>query len=530
MASDDSRTPPGADPTHPRVAQALALEGPRKDVDRSKGEVQGAEPLPRGAKAERESKRERKLRRKAERLTRDARRPLDSWERYRALVDALEDANDLVDLADHKARFALVIMGAINVVVFFLATRGGSFGGDTGGLLAWLGPFLVVYALVSAFYFLQAIESLRPRKPTANISPPADGGLQEHPLGLRFYEDALRREVDEYRAAWRDLRIGQLNAELAIQIHIVSGINRAKYAALQRLYRGLQVLTLMAAALISAEAFSLAEGKMPTFSAPKLKAGKPSRGGLKLLGSPERIAVSGIKETSGIAYHAKMDHLFVVGDTGRLAELDPDGRVVTSDKIGGDLEDVTVHTPTGNLLLVSEKKSELILWDPIAHQEMRRWHLDPAIALGEEPGDRNQGFEGLAFREDPAKPGGGVFYVTHQRSPPALLEIAFDLDRPSGELGAEVVLSRWNLAGHEDLTAVAYFAARNRVLVLSDAEDRILVMGGGAVDETVLLPGLQQEGLAFDGRGALWVADDRAGLLRFDGAQKALFDGLQQGR
>jgi uncharacterized protein YjiK len=530
MASGDSRTLPGADSSHPRAAQALAPEGPRKDVNGSKGEGLGAEPLPRGAKAERESKRDRKLRRKAERLIRDARRPLDSWERYRALVDALEEANDLVDLADHKARFALVIMGAINVVVFFLATRTDSMGGGTGSLLPWLGVFMVIYALVSVYYFLQAIESLRPRRPAANISPPAEGGLQEHPVGLRFYEEALRREIEDYRAAWRDVRIGQLNAEIAIQIHIVSGINRAKYAALQRLYRGLQILTLMAAALISAEAFSLAEGKIPSLSAPKLKAGKPSRGGLNILGTPERITTSGVKEASGIAYHAKLDRLFVVGDTGRLAELDPEGRLVASDKIGGNLEDVTVHTPTGNLLLVSEKKSELILWDPMAHRELRRWHLDPAIALGEQPGDRNQGFEGLAFREDASKPSGGVLYITHQRSPPALLEIAFDLDRPSGELGAEVILSRWNLAGREDLTAVAYFAARNRVLVLSDAEDRILVMGGGAVDETVVLPGLQQEGLAFDGRGALWVADDRAGLLRFDGAQKALFDGLQQGR
>jgi uncharacterized protein YjiK len=530
MAAGDSRTPPGTDPPQPRVATASLPEAPSREGDGTRRTAQAPEPLPRNGKGAKESKHDRKLRRRAERAVRDARRPLDSWERYRALVDALEEANDLVDLADHKARFALVIMGAINVVVFFLATQGGRLSSGEGGLFVWIGPFLVIYALVSAFYFLQAIESLRPRKPTATISPPAEGGLQEHPLGLRFYEDALRRGIEEYRAAWRELRIGQLNAEMAVQLHIIAGINRAKYTALRRLYRGLQILTLMAAALISAEAYSLLEAKLPSLSAPKLKAGKPSRGGLNVLGTPERVTTSGVKETSGIAYHAKLDRLFVVGDTGRLAELDPEGRLIASDKIGGNLEDVTVHTPTGNLVLVSEKKSELILWDPKGHTELRRWHLDPAIALGEEPGDRNQGFEGLAFREEPSRPGGGVFYLSHQRTPPALVEIAFDIDRPSGELGPDVVLSRWKLTGREDLTAVAFFAPRNRILVLSDAEDRILVMGDGAVDEAVVLPGLQQEGLAFDGGGALWVADDRAGLLRFDGAQKALVDSLPQGR
>src|SRR6188768_4111318 len=56
-------------------------------------------------------------------LRKDAIRPLDSWERYRALTDALDEAIDLVDLADHKARFAIVIMAAINVVLFFVAVR-----------------------------------------------------------------------------------------------------------------------------------------------------------------------------------------------------------------------------------------------------------------------------------------------------------------------------------------------------------------------------------------------------------------------
>ena len=43
----------------------------------------------------------------------DSVRPSIPRERYRALVDSLEEAQDLVELADRKARFALVIMGAL---------------------------------------------------------------------------------------------------------------------------------------------------------------------------------------------------------------------------------------------------------------------------------------------------------------------------------------------------------------------------------------------------------------------------------
>ena len=65
---------------------------------------------------------DKRLKREAK-LRAESARGLDPWERYRALVDALEDAKDLVELADRKARFALVIMGALNIAFFFLATR-----------------------------------------------------------------------------------------------------------------------------------------------------------------------------------------------------------------------------------------------------------------------------------------------------------------------------------------------------------------------------------------------------------------------
>src|SRR5713226_2221266 len=55
-----------------------------------------------------------KLTKKQKKLLKDSHRALDSWERYRALTDVLDEATDLVDLADHKARFALIIMTAIN--------------------------------------------------------------------------------------------------------------------------------------------------------------------------------------------------------------------------------------------------------------------------------------------------------------------------------------------------------------------------------------------------------------------------------
>jgi len=81
---------------------------------------------------------------------------------------------------------------------------------------------------------------------------PGAVGLEDYPMGVRFFADVLARDVNAYRSVWRSLHVGQLNAEVALQVHALAKINRAKYGALARLYRGLKALTVLTAGLITA--------------------------------------------------------------------------------------------------------------------------------------------------------------------------------------------------------------------------------------------------------------------------------------
>lgn len=201
-----------------------------------------------------------KLTKRQKKLLKDSHRALDSWERYRALTDVLDEAIDLVDLADHKARFALIIMTAINAVIFLLGARTDVIKDLPEGIRPWMVVGFVFYILVSLYFFFQAIESLRPRKSQPHVRYAGESGLEEHPLGIRFYEDILSRDVEAYRRAWREIKIGQLNAELAVQAHALAQINQAKYNALRRLYRGLQIMILMATALLTIGAIAYWRG------------------------------------------------------------------------------------------------------------------------------------------------------------------------------------------------------------------------------------------------------------------------------
>jgi uncharacterized protein YjiK len=240
------------------------------------------------------------------------------------------------------------------------------------------------------------------------------------------------------------------------------------------------------------------------------------------LPSPERFTDVGTREPSGVVYHARLKHLFVVGDEGVLVELDKAAHVVRVDRVKGNLEDVTVHTPTGNLVMISEAKSELIYWDPVAHVRKARWELDTAALLADADasGGRN-GFEGLGFREERGRPGGGVFYLARQKPPHVVVGFTFDPERtPSGPLVPEVV-SRWTLK-KADLRSAFFSPALGRLLVIS-RKGLTLVGLDGQEDKAIPLPGEQPEGVCLDDDGTLWVADDPGGaLLRFPHALEVL--------
>jgi uncharacterized protein YjiK len=473
-----------------------------------------------------------KRRKREAKLLAESTRSLEAWERYRTLVDALEEANDLVELADRKARFALLIMGALNVSFFFLVTRSELVDTLSPWLRGFLGFYLLAYAAVALYFFLQAIETLRPRRYRPQLSYPGEAGGEHFPDGLRYYEDVVLRDLEAYRRAWREVRFGQLNAELAVQNHVMARINFDKFRSLRRLYAGLRVLAVLAGGLLAMLALSLLGSARPlplssrkASAFPVAGAGNPllAPADLRSLGPAVPVRAEGLVEASGIAWHPALKRFFAVGDRGTLAELAADGSVQQLRRVRGNLEDVTVHLPSGRLVLLAEKKGELVVWDPRKEKETARFPLDVAALLDREPADRNQGFEGIGFRAEPGLPGGGTFYLVHQRKPARLIALSFDPLAPPRPLGAADVHARHALKPYEDLTAVTWSDALASLLVVADSEDRLLLVSpAGTIRAAVALPGDRQEGIALDPEGALWIADDRQGLFRIPGALAAL--------
>ncbi len=207
-------------------------------------------PTPAPAADEREARRRaRSVRRQVEAAGR-----MDPELRYRVLLSILKMETDFLDLADKKARFALVIMSALNAAVVVVAMKG-SAGIGTNDIWGWtLSGIAGLYAAATLYYIWAAIESLRPRgqrgRCTANLPTTVEEAAS---MRVLFHVDIAKRDRQEFRDLWSELRLDNVTTELADQLHLVSSINVLKFSALERLYRGVGVMTVLLTAFFLVE-------------------------------------------------------------------------------------------------------------------------------------------------------------------------------------------------------------------------------------------------------------------------------------
>jgi hypothetical protein len=177
-------------------------------------------------------------------------RQLDAWERYRGLIDVVDDYREVLDNADKKTRFALIIMGLLNAVNFLLVARSDVFGPISAGLGGGLSLCAALYAFLSLSFFSQAIEALRPRG--AKFFSSVDGSSNVPTTRrLRSMAHVAVESPDALYELWQDAQVGQLSREVADQAQALARINVEKYRALERVYRGLVALTALTAVLVT---------------------------------------------------------------------------------------------------------------------------------------------------------------------------------------------------------------------------------------------------------------------------------------
>lgn len=231
-----------------------------------------------------------------------------------------------------------------------------------------------------------------------------------------------------------------------------------------------------------------------------------------------------ILEPSGIVFHPGRATLFVVGDRGDVAELTVSGELVAQRRVRrADFEGITVDPSTGLLYVAWEGEERVLEIDPGTLEVLREFALERVFEgrLLMRPG--GDGIEGIGFVPDPDHPQGGTFFVAHQTFDPSdpeeasvLLEVELPLREAAGTDGvARARTLRVIPFGQvPDLASVEYDPAGDRLLVVSDALSTLFLLDRtGEVLGSEPIPGRDQEGIAVDGEGYWYIAQDSGGVL-----------------
>lgn len=237
------------------------------------------------------------------------------------------------------------------------------------------------------------------------------------------------------------------------------------------------------------------------------------------IGDIDRI---GFNEPSGCVWHAGRGTLFVVGDEGDLCELAADGTPVRQAHIrDGDFEGVTYDPATGLVYIAVEGEEMILEIEPDTFEVIREFAI-PREFEGQmllKPG--GQGIEALEFVPDPEHPEGGTFYAANQgfalqpaEDPSVIVEVAAPLRSGSGaKLDASIV--RVFPTGVIDMAALHYDAARNRLFFVSDTMNAMFEMTrDGHIVRGWAMPGANQEGIALDSEGHIYIGQDHGGIIK----------------
>ena len=228
------------------------------------------------------------------------------------------------------------------------------------------------------------------------------------------------------------------------------------------------------------------------------------------------------EEPSGVVFHEKRGTLFVVGDDGDLLEIRTDGAPVQQKHLrDADLEGITYDPATSLLYLAVEGEERILEVEPDDFSILREFTIPRRVNGKTMLKEGGQGIEAITFVPKRDHPHGGTFYVTNQSydlSDQEDVSAIFEIEVPLRSTDASETVARHIrqiVPMIPDMSGLNYSATSNSLLVISDATNCFFEISlSGKIKDAKAFPGQNQEGIAFDDKGNIYVAQDSGGILK----------------
>jgi uncharacterized protein YjiK len=220
--------------------------------------------------------------------------------------------------------------------------------------------------------------------------------------------------------------------------------------------------------------------------------------------------IAKIPEASGIGYSSKSNSLFVVNDEGTVYELSKKGKILREKKIGKyDFEGIVVDDEKNLLLIALEGDDDILVlkkenFEKQAQISIKRKYA--GVNILKKGGD---GIEGIALYKN-------KIYVSNQSNkkyPKAdssvIVVIDYNLSKKKVKIEKVINHKLTDISGLTFYKDILYMISDNNNFIVSyDLKKKKILK------KDKLPKKFAQEGITFDNKGNLFIADDNGQILK----------------
>ena len=227
------------------------------------------------------------------------------------------------------------------------------------------------------------------------------------------------------------------------------------------------------------------------------------------LSAKEKV-IAKIPEASGICYSSKSNTLFIVNDEGLLYELSTKGKILRKEKIGKyDLEAITIDEKNNLLLLANEKKDSILVVKKENFKLLKKIKIDRKYKGKKILKKGSDGIEGLVLFNN-------KLYAANQSNKKYPKEdssviVVLDYNLEKKKLKIEDIID-------PKITDISGLTVYEDILyIVSDKNSQILsynIKKSKITKKEKLPKKYAQEGIAFDEKANLYIADDKGKILK----------------
>lgn len=220
--------------------------------------------------------------------------------------------------------------------------------------------------------------------------------------------------------------------------------------------------------------------------------------------------IAKIPEASGISYSKKSNTLFVVNDEGTVYEISKKGKILRKKKIGKyDLEGIVVDDEKNLLLIALEGEDDILVLskdDMSIQKQISIKRTFDGVKVLKKGAD---GLEGIALYKNEIYASNQSNNLYPKADSSVIVVIDYDLSKTKQKI--KRVINH----GFKDVAGLTFY--KDILFMVSDEKALLIqydIKKKKVIKKEKLSKKFAQEGITFDNKGNLFIADDNGQILK----------------